>query len=106
MTMQRYSSSVQQKGQVTIPLAIREALNIKPGDEVYFRQSPDGILITTERLERLARFNETVEELGTLLAEIEGEQAAQVSLETIFEEIRERRVEVLKEKYGIDARKP
>ncbi|MBI1295003.1 hypothetical protein GC175_08600 [bacterium] len=55
-----------------------------------------------ETLERLARFNETVEELGTLLAEIEGEQAADVSLEDVFEEIRERRVEVLRGKYGID----
>jgi hypothetical protein len=34
---------------------------------------------------------------------IEGEQAAEVSLPTVFEEIRERRVEVLREKYGIDA---
>lgn len=101
--MHRYASSVQQEGQVTIPLAIREALDIKPGDEVYLRQSPEGILITTERLERLARFNDAEEELGTVLAEIEGEQAADVWLETIFEEIRERRVEVLKEKYGIDA---
>lgn len=55
-----------------------------------------------ETLERLARFNKTVEELGTLLAEIEGEQAADVSLESVFEEIRERRVDVLREKYGID----
>ncbi|MBX2997849.1 MAG: hypothetical protein KF893_05015 [Caldilineaceae bacterium] len=54
----------------------------------------------------MARFTDAVEELGTLLAEIEGEQAADVSLETVFEEIRERRVEVLKEKYGIDAGKP
>jgi hypothetical protein len=33
---------------------------------------------------------------------IDIEQAAQVSLETVFKEIRERRVEVLREKYGID----
>ena len=58
--------------------------------------------MNSESMERLARFNETVTELGTLLAEIEGEQAADVSLENVFEEIRERRVAVLREKYGID----
>ena len=103
MTVQRFSSSVQQKGQVTIPLAIREAFNIKPGDEVYFRQSAEGILITTERLERLVRFNETLDELSQLLAEKEGEEGAGVSLEDVFEEIREKRAEILKEKYGIES---
>jgi len=103
MAMQKYSSSVQQKGQVTIPLAMREALNIKPGDEVYFRRSPEGILITTESLERLARFNETLDELSRIIAEREKEQGSDGSLDDILDEIRERRAEILKDKYGIDA---
>jgi bifunctional DNA-binding transcriptional regulator/antitoxin component of YhaV-PrlF toxin-antitoxin module len=85
----------------TIPLAIREEFGIKPGDEVYFRRSPQGILITTERLERLLRFDETLDELSQLLAEREQEE--DFSIDVIFDEIRERRAEILREKYGIDA---
>ncbi len=69
MEMKKLSSSVQRKGQVTIPLELREVFNIQPGDEVYFRSLPEGILITTEKLERLARFNETLEEVNALLLE-------------------------------------
>jgi AbrB family looped-hinge helix DNA binding protein len=97
--MQRFSSSVQQKGQVTIPQAIRDAFDIKPGDEVYFRRSPQGILITTEKLERLLRFDETLDELSRLLAEREQEE--DFSLDVVFDEIRERRAEILREKYGV-----
>ncbi len=63
MARQKLASSVQRKGQVTIPQELREAFNIQPGDEVYFKQSAEGILITTEKLEKLARFNETLDEL-------------------------------------------
>jgi len=33
------------KGQVTIPVALREALNLKPGDKVIYEKSSDGILL-------------------------------------------------------------
>ena len=35
-------AKVTSKGQVTIPLAIRKALNLKPGDLVEFFQASDG----------------------------------------------------------------
>jgi antitoxin PrlF len=39
MNIQEHTSTVTQKGQATIPLAVRRALGIKPGDRVLFRLS-------------------------------------------------------------------
>ncbi|MBU2512686.1 AbrB/MazE/SpoVT family DNA-binding domain-containing protein [bacterium] len=33
------------KGQVTIPVSLREELNLKPGDKVIYEKSSGGILI-------------------------------------------------------------
>ena len=37
--------SVTSKGQVTIPKTVREAMGIKPGDEVVFEETVDGYVI-------------------------------------------------------------
>lgn len=37
--------SVTSKGQVTIPKAVREAMGIRPGDEVVFEKTSDGYVI-------------------------------------------------------------
>lgn len=37
--------SVTTKGQVTIPKPVREAMGIKPGDEVVFEETDDGYVI-------------------------------------------------------------
>jgi antitoxin PrlF len=37
--------SVTTKGQVTIPKAVREAMGIKPGDEVAFEETAEGYVI-------------------------------------------------------------
>lgn len=39
MIIQEHTSTVTQKGQATIPLAVRKALGLKPGDRVLFRVS-------------------------------------------------------------------
>jgi len=98
------SSSVQRKGQITIPLELREEYNIQPGDEVYFANSPEGILITTEKLEKLARFNETLQELKILLAEKEKEDGKSYTLDELIESGREIRGQILKEKYGLESK--
>lgn len=97
MALQSLTSSVQRKGQVTIPLELRKDLDIQPGDEVYFRRSEEGILITTEKQERLTRFNETLDELSVAIAEKEGSDAS--SIEALIEEIRNNRSQILAEKY-------
>lgn len=38
-------SKVSQKGQVTIPVEIREQLGIRPGDEVTFQETDDGYVL-------------------------------------------------------------
>jgi len=100
---QSFTSFVQRKGQVTIPLTLRKSLNIQPGDEVYLKQSENGILITTKNLERLARFNEALDELSDLIAQKEAEagDGELPSLAAVIEEIREQRTQILAEKYGV-----
>ena len=43
MAIQELTSSVTKKGQVTIPLAVRKLLDIKPYDRVTFRVSGDRV---------------------------------------------------------------
>lgn len=38
------SAKVTSKGQITIPLEIRKALNLKPGDRIEFYRGSDGII--------------------------------------------------------------
>ncbi len=102
MARQKLASSVQRKGQVTIPQELREAFNIQPGDAVYFKRSDEGILITTERLEKLAQFNATLDELSALLAAKEAEEGTPPSLEALIEQVRAQRGPLLQEKYGLD----
>ncbi len=37
--------SITPKGQVTIPISIREALNIKPGDKIFYEETIHGVVI-------------------------------------------------------------
>lgn len=39
------ATTVTQKGQVTIPKAIRDQLGIVPGSKVEFRRAPDGSVV-------------------------------------------------------------
>jgi antitoxin PrlF len=41
-------TTVTKKGQVTIPKAVRDRLNIKPGSAVDFELAPDGRVILTK----------------------------------------------------------
>lgn len=42
------STTVTSKGQVTIPKAVRDRLNIKPGNAIDFNLTPDGQLVLTK----------------------------------------------------------
>jgi AbrB family looped-hinge helix DNA binding protein len=43
-------SRVQRKGQITIPVELRERLGIQEGDFVSFVETPDGILLMPQKL--------------------------------------------------------
>jgi len=40
-----YATTITQKGQATIPVAIRRKLGIKPGQKLFFRDKGDEIVI-------------------------------------------------------------
>ncbi len=44
------------KGQVTIPVSLREELNLKPGDRVIYEKSSGGILIKPAKKNMLDDF--------------------------------------------------
>ncbi len=44
------------KGQVTIPVSLREELNLKPGDRVIYEKSSGGILIKPAKKNMLEDF--------------------------------------------------
>lgn len=52
------STTVTAKGQVTIPKAVRELLNLVPGSEVDFQRTADGsvVLMRADRKETKSRF--------------------------------------------------
>lgn len=43
-------SRVQRKGQITIPVELRERLGIQEGDFVSFVETPEGILLMPQKL--------------------------------------------------------
>ena len=83
---------VQEKGQVTLPVAVRDQLGIKKGDLVSVTVTPTGALITPQAT---IAAND-VEEMRRILA------AQGYSLDELIESGREIRGELLREMYGID----
>jgi AbrB family looped-hinge helix DNA binding protein len=100
--MARQKSVVQKRGQVTIPSDLRRDLGIEPGDEVVFRRTEEGILITTEAAAKLARLNQLLLEMNELLEERGRERGQPYTLEEMLAGIREERGKILKEEYGLD----
>ncbi|MCP4751594.1 MAG: AbrB/MazE/SpoVT family DNA-binding domain-containing protein [Proteobacteria bacterium] len=48
--------AITSKGQVTIPVSLREELNLKPGDRVIYEKSSGGILIKPAKKNMLDDF--------------------------------------------------
>ncbi|MCL4545176.1 MAG: AbrB/MazE/SpoVT family DNA-binding domain-containing protein [Chloroflexi bacterium] len=83
---------LKQKGQLTLPAAMRRDLGIKEGDLVEVTRTPDGLLITPQ--ETIAARD--IDEADRLLKE-QG-----LSLDEIIEHGRSIRGRLIKEAYGID----
>ena len=84
-------SRLQKKGQVTIPVDIREKLGLKEGDLVAFIETDQGIMISP----REAIAMDALDRIGDALGE------SGVSLEELIESGREIRGELIEEKYGL-----
>lgn len=85
-------STVQEKGQVTIPAEIRRKLGLKKGDYVAFVETDDGVLISRREvvtMKALREIGESLKENG-------------ISLNELLESGRDIRAELLEEMYGID----
>ena len=82
---------VQEKGQVTIPLEIRQKLGLRKGDLVTFVETTEGFVIKPATVV----VNETLDEIGEAL------RAKGVTLEQWIERGREIRGEIAREKYGL-----
>jgi AbrB family looped-hinge helix DNA binding protein len=69
----RFTIQVRQRGQVTIPSQVRDALSIKEGDTLSLVQIGDTLLVTPKRLrgpELGERFVALMEEKGVTLADL------------------------------------
>jgi AbrB family looped-hinge helix DNA binding protein len=85
---------VQEKGQVTLPTDVRKKLGLKKGDLVAVRQTKDGILITPQQViakQALAEIGKALKEKGLTLGDV-------------IESSRAVRGDLLKERYGIEAK--
>lgn len=81
---------VQGKGQVTLPTELRKRLGIKKGDLVTVEETPEGVLITPQKvlpIQALDRIGEILREQG-------------VSLEEMMDSGAELREELIRERYG------
>lgn len=96
-------SVVQKRGQVTIPSGLRRDFGIEPGDEVVFRRTDEGILITTDKADKIARLNQLLDEMNQILREQEQERGKPYALEELLEDVRQHRGRIAREKYGLDA---
>lgn len=82
---------VQEKGQVTLPVAVRRTLGLKKGDLVSITQTAEGILITPQEV--IA--NKLLDQIADALRE------KGLTLEELMESGREIRGQIVQEKYGI-----
>lgn len=86
-------STVQEKGQITIPAEIRRKWRLKKGDLVAFVETERGVIISPQEviaMEALDRIGRTLREKG-------------FTLEELIESGREIRGKLLEEEYGLRA---
>jgi AbrB family looped-hinge helix DNA binding protein len=85
---------VQDKGQITLPIAARRRLGLKKGDLVEVADSPEGLMLTPRQSPGM----QALDELGALLRE------AGVTLDDWIESSREVRGQLMQEIYGMRPR--
>jgi len=84
--------TIQDNGQVTLPIEFRKKYGLKKGDVVVFRETEDGLLISP----REALAMKLLDELGDALKE------KGISLDEMLASGEEIRKELIREKYGLE----
>ncbi|MGH2536541.1 MAG: AbrB/MazE/SpoVT family DNA-binding domain-containing protein [Candidatus Promineifilaceae bacterium] len=91
MTKKTYT--IQDNGQITLPVEWRRRYGLKKGDVVVYKETEEGLLISPKEAQVLR----LLDELG------EGLKAKGITLEELIESGREIRQELYEEKYARDA---
>ncbi len=84
---------IQEKGQVTLPAAVRKRLGLKKGDLVAVTSTPEGVLITPQEVlttRALDRIGQALHDQG-------------LSLDELIEAGRDERSRLIEEQYGLRA---
>ena len=89
MTKKVYT--IQENGQVTLPVEFRKRYGLKKGDVVVFQETDDGLLISP----RVLLASKLMDEIGDALRE------KGLSLDDLIESGREIRQEIYDEKYAL-----
>lgn len=90
--MSKKTYTIQENGQVTLPIEFRRKYGLEKGDIVVFEETDAGLLISP----REALAMKLLDEIGEAL------QERGISLDDLIESGRDIRGEMLKEKYGLD----
>ena len=93
MLMTKKMFTIQENGQVTIPMALRKRYGLKKGDVVVFEETEDGLLISLK--ESMAM--KLLDDIGN------GLKAKGITLEELIESGRNAREGIIKEKYNLEA---
>jgi len=83
---------IQESGSVTLPADFRKKYGLKPGDEISFIETEEGLLISA----RETLIDKLLDELGDDL------RSKGISLEDLMASGRESRAKLLKDHFGID----
>jgi AbrB family looped-hinge helix DNA binding protein len=92
MLVAKKTYTIQENGQITLPIEFRRRYGLKKGDVVVVKETDEGLLISPKE----ALVMKLLDEIG------EGLKARGITLEELIESGREIRGELIREKYGLD----
>ncbi len=92
MLVAKKAYTIQENGQITLPIEFRRKYGLKKGDIVVFKETEEGLLVSP----REAMVVQLLDELGEALRE------KGISLDDLIESGREIRGQMVREQYGIE----